>query len=85
MSLRVLTLLLLPLCIGTAHPENITGHSRVVDADALAFDLERVRIEGIGAPAAKQTCRDAAGKEYPCGEVSTEALRARLDSDSGDV
>ena len=46
-----------------------------------AFDLERVRIEGIDAPEAEQTCRDAAGKEYPCGEVATEALRARLDSD----
>ena len=52
-----------------------------MDADALAFDIERVRIEGIGAPEAKQTCRDAAGKEYPCGEVATEALRARLGSD----
>ena len=51
-----------------------------MDADALAFDLERVRIEGIGAPEAKQTCRDAAGKEYPCGEVATEALRARINS-----
>ena len=80
MTLRVLIPLLLSLCIGTAHSETLTGHPRVVDADTLAFDLERVRIEGIDAPEAKQTCRDAAGKEYPCGEVATEALRARINS-----
>ena len=78
--MRVFIPLLLSLCIGTAHSEALTGHPRVVDADALAFDIERVRIEGIGAPEAKQTCRDAAGKEYPCGEVATEALRARINS-----
>ena len=33
MILRVFITLLLPLCIGTAHPESLTGHPRVVDAD----------------------------------------------------
>ena len=81
MTLRVLIPLLLSLCIGTAHSESLSGHPRVVDADTLAFDLERVRIEGIDAPEAQQTCRDAAGKEYPCGEVATAALRAQIGSD----
>ena len=81
MTLRVLIPLLLSLCIGTAHSETLIGHPRVVDADTLAFDKGRVRIEGIDAPEAKQTCRDAVGKEYPCGEVATEALRARIGSD----
>lgn len=47
-----------------------TGYvARWADGDSLTLDDgTRVRLHGIDAPESSQTCKDAAGLEYQCGE-----------------
>ena len=54
------------------------GVPRIIDADTLEVDGQKVRLQGIDAPESAQTCRDANGQRYPCGKQATEALRTRL-------
>lgn len=63
-------------------PKELTGQPRVVDADTLEFGEEKVRVEGIDAPESKQSCEDAEGKKYPCGQVATDALKERIGNDN---
>jgi endonuclease YncB( thermonuclease family) len=41
----------------------------------IACISERLRLYGVDAFEAKQTCRDAAGTSWPCGEVATARMR----------
>lgn len=54
--------------------EDETPEVRVVDGDTIEFDGDRWRLQGFDAPEAGQTCRDADGGEWACGEAATEAL-----------
>ncbi|BCP53475.1 succinoglycan biosynthesis protein [Kaistia sp. 32K] len=51
--------------------------TRVVvrDGDSLAFGGKEFRLAGIDAPELHQTCEDAAGKPWRCGEAARKALR----------
>jgi endonuclease YncB( thermonuclease family) len=55
------------------------GAARVVDGDSLEMAGRRVRLYGIDAPEAVQTCKDGAGAEWRCGEAAREALSGLLD------
>lgn len=48
----------------------------VVDGDTLADHGQRLRLRGIDAPEAAQTCERTGGGRWDCGQASTEALRA---------
>ena len=50
---------------------DITGIPRVIDGDTLEIAGERIRLHGIDAPELKQTCADAGGKEWRCGQDAT--------------
>ncbi len=50
------------------------GTLRVVDGDTIVIAGINVRLQGIDAPEAGQSCRDGKGKAYPCGRRATEAL-----------
>ena len=53
-----------------------TGPIRVIDADTFDMGLrEHVRLIGIDAAEAAQTCTDAAGAVLPCGAMATSAAR----------
>jgi endonuclease YncB( thermonuclease family) len=54
----------------------IGGAARVVDGDTIVVGDTRIRLEGIDAPEAGQTCGRPAGN-WPCGSEATAAL-ARL-------
>ena len=56
-------------------PAIIVGHARVVDGDTLAIGDQRVRLFGIDALEASQTCQDRAGRAYTCGGRATAYLR----------
>ena len=55
----------------------VIGYPVVVDGDTLHFDGVKVRLEGIDAPEASQTCLTSSGHPWACGAVATREL-ARL-------
>ena len=64
-------------------PVEILGSvPRIVDGDTLEVAGQKVRLQGIDAPESGQSCRQATGPRYPCGEHATQALRTRIDADA---
>lgn len=57
-------------------PEHTTqGGAQVIDGDSLTVDGEEIRLTGMDAPEARQTCLDEQGREWPCGRQATLTLR----------
>jgi endonuclease YncB( thermonuclease family) len=52
---------------------DITGKPRIVDGDTIHIGKTKIRLHGIDAPEAKQTCTKE-GKEWLCGQEATWAL-----------
>lgn len=52
----------------------ITGRASVVDGDTLEIGSVRIRLFGIDAPEAGQTCRNRAGKSWQCGSEAANRL-----------
>jgi endonuclease YncB( thermonuclease family) len=48
---------------------------RIVDGDTLLLAGQRIRLAGMDAPETDQTCTDAAGHPWACGETATQRLR----------
>jgi endonuclease YncB( thermonuclease family) len=48
---------------------------RVIDGDSLRAGSEDIRLVGIDAPELSQTCRDARGRAWPCGNAAKTRLR----------
>lgn len=68
-----------PLSIAYAMPDTasaIEGPAIVIDGDTLEVAGLRLRLEGIDAPEAAQTCKRASGDDWPCGMEASEALSA---------
>ena len=64
-------------------PVEIRGSvPRIVDADTLDVAGQKVRLQGIDAPESGQSCRQAGGQRYQCGEHATQALRTRIGPDA---
>lgn len=79
MAMRVLVLaalaavaLFLPRVAGA---ETVSGRAVVTDGDTLRIGTETVRLFGIDAPEARQTCQTAGGKTWRCGRWSTATLQ----------
>ena len=60
----------------SALADDITGKVRIIDGDTLEVGGKRVRLFGIDAPEAKQTCT-VDGKEWRCGEEATFVMDRR--------
>ena len=56
----------------------IAGRASVVDGDTLEIHGERIRLFGIDAPESGQTCLDARGQRYRCGQKAALVLDARI-------
>ncbi|MBO33266.1 MAG: hypothetical protein CMM74_09875 [Rhodospirillaceae bacterium] len=53
--------------------QTLTGIPKIIDGDTIRIGNTRIRLHGIDAPEAKQTC-NASGKEWRCGWEATNAL-----------
>jgi endonuclease YncB( thermonuclease family) len=56
----------------------IVGQALVVDGNKLEIHGQRVRLFGIDAPEAGQTCEDARGNPFRCGLKAALVLDARI-------
>jgi endonuclease YncB( thermonuclease family) len=77
-----------PVTVPVTHRDEIApikpglwGVARVIDGDTIDIRGTRVRLNGIDAPEAKQTCV-ANDRKYQCGLQATEALIQLIGSNS---
>lgn len=59
-------------------PTTISGRATVLDGDTLSIEGTHIRLEGIDAPEAEQTCTDAKGESWSCGKRAASELRAYI-------
>jgi len=57
---------------------DVDGRVTVIDGDTIDVGSTRVRLYGIDAPEAGQTCRNANGAVWRCGAWVTEVARERF-------
>ncbi|WP_132254392.1 thermonuclease family protein [Methylobacterium segetis] len=58
----------------------ISGQATVIDGDTIEVRGTRIRLYGIDAPEAAQTCETSAGRSYTCGRLAAHALAERIGS-----
>ena len=61
-----------------AASELIAGRAAAIDGDTLEIRGERIHLFGIDAPESGQTCLDAKGQSYGCGQKAALVLDARI-------
>jgi endonuclease YncB( thermonuclease family) len=57
-----------------AHAD-MAGVASVIDADTNEIHGQRIRLHGIDAPESSQTCLDAGGRTWRCGQGAALALQ----------
>lgn len=60
-----------PLASTGASAGQIEGGVSAIDGDSLNM---QIRLFGIDTPEAVQICKDDQGRDYPCGQVASDAL-----------
>lgn len=58
--------------------EPIVGRATVTDGDTVEVQHTKIRLYGIDAPESAQLCRNAAGKDYRCGQQAALALSDKI-------
>jgi endonuclease YncB( thermonuclease family) len=61
-------------------PPTLRAVARVIDGDTLVLAGTTIRLNGIDAPEAAQTCGARDGTSWPCGAVATAALAKLISS-----
>lgn len=75
--LALLSLVATMLTTG-ARADVLEGAALALSGDTIKLQSEEVRLLGIDAPEAAQTCWDAAGQVWPCGEEAAAALSDKI-------
>src|SRR5262245_1181714 len=72
-----------PSSWGAARPghdaDTLAGMAHVIDGDTIIVNGTRVRLEGIDAPEAGQTCKRRWVGSWACGSAATAALTRLLE------
>lgn len=74
-----LAVLFVALGSAPANAETVSGRAEVLDGDTIAIGDRRVRLFGIDAPEADQTC-NRNGETWGCGEEAARQLRTIIGS-----
>jgi endonuclease YncB( thermonuclease family) len=78
--MRYIVFLLALLATTTAaHAQSVSGNAEAIDGDSLTVAGTPIRLFGIDAPEAKQTC-SRGGNTWPCGEASAGKLRSLIEN-----
>lgn len=72
--MRILALLALIACSAAAQAQSTSGQAAAIDGDSLEVSGVRVRLFGIDAPEARQTC-ERSGHAWQCGQEAAALLR----------
>jgi endonuclease YncB( thermonuclease family) len=59
----------------TPAPTDMVGVASVIDGDTIEIHGQRIRLHGIDAPESSQTCLDAGGRTWRCGQRAALALQ----------
>jgi endonuclease YncB( thermonuclease family) len=78
MRVAVIAIVVLGQSFAPAIAEPIIGRASVIDGDTLDIRGIRFRLHGVDAPESSQTCKDAAGANYRCGQKAALALSDRI-------
>ncbi|HEX2727800.1 MAG TPA: thermonuclease family protein [Beijerinckiaceae bacterium] len=68
------------LSLAPAAADAVVGRASVVDGDTLDIRGTRIRLHGVDAPESAQTCRDANGQAWRCGQQAALALADHIGS-----
>ena len=76
--MRILIPLVILLAACSPVPPTVMGRASVIDGDTLEIHGQRIRLWGVDAPEARQSCDDANGAAYACGRLSANRLDERV-------
>jgi len=77
----VMVLLAISALLAGAFAVSHAASIRVADGDTIELGGQRIRLQGIDAPELHQECRDASGRNWPCGRRARSELRKIIGND----
>ncbi|TNH38341.1 thermonuclease family protein [Paracoccus haeundaensis] len=63
---------------GSVSANSISGRASVIDGDTIEIRGERIRLASVDAPESRQTCLDAKGRAWRCGQQAALALSDKI-------